>query len=124
VYSRAVVWAPWNLECGEQCGIADGAIIYNQAPIRLGRRVTVSQGSHLCTGTHNYESEGFELIARPIALGDHAWICADCFVGPGVNIGEGAVVGARSVVMRDVPAWTVCAGHPCRVIKQRNWRPA
>jgi putative colanic acid biosynthesis acetyltransferase WcaF len=124
VYSRAVIWAPWNLECGERCGIADGAILYNQAPIQLGRWVTVSQGSHLCTGSHNYESDEFELIALPITMGDYAWVCADCFVGPGVNIGEGAVVGARSVVIRDVPAWTVCAGHPCQVIKPRNWRPA
>ena len=120
IYPGVRIWAPWNLTCGEECGVGDGAILYSQAQITLGRRVVISQGAHLCTGTHDYESEGFELFAKPITIGDHAWLAAECFVHPGVTVGEGAVVGARSVVTCDVPAWMVCAGHPCKPIKERK----
>jgi putative colanic acid biosynthesis acetyltransferase WcaF len=119
IYAKAKIWAPWNFEAGDECGVADGAILYNQAPIRLGRRVVVSQGSHLCTGTHDYENPNFPLVAKPIVVGDQAWIAAESFVHPGVTIGEGAVIGARSVVTKDVPPWMVCSGNPCQPIKPR-----
>jgi len=122
IYPSAKIWAPWNLSCAEESCIGDQAIIYNQAPIVLGYRAVISQGSHLCTGTHDYESPGFELIAHPITVGPQAWVCAECFVGPGVTLGEGAVIGARSVVTKDMPAWMVCAGNPCRPLKPRNIR--
>ena len=122
VYPKARVWAPWNLEIGDESGVADDAILYSMAPIVLGRRVVVSQGAHLCAGTHDYEDPGFPLVAQPIRVGDRAWIAAEAFVHPGVTIGEGAVIGARSVVTRDMPAWTVCAGHPCKPIKPRQMR--
>jgi putative colanic acid biosynthesis acetyltransferase WcaF len=120
IYPGAVIWAPWNLEVGDETGVASGAILYNQAQIKLGKRVVISQGAHLCTGTHDYEKPGFPLIARPITVGDHAWVAAEAFVHPGITIGEGAVIGARSVVTKDVPAWMVCAGHPCEPIKPRR----
>jgi putative colanic acid biosynthesis acetyltransferase WcaF len=119
IYAKAVIWAPWNLEAGDECGVADGAILYNQAPIRLGRRVVISQGSHLCTGTHDYEDAGFPLRCESIVVCDQAWIAAECFIHPGVTIGEGAVIGARSVVIKDMPEWMVCAGNPCVPIKPR-----
>jgi len=122
IYPGAVIWAPWNLVCGDEVGVANGAILYNQAPITLGNRVVVSQGAHLCTGSHDYTSPGFELFARPITVGAHVWVAAEAFVHPGVTIGEGAVVGARSVVTRDLPAWMVCAGHPCQPLKPRLLR--
>ena len=80
----------------------------------------VSQGVHLCTGSHDYESDNFQLFARPISIGADAWVCSEAFVGPGVSIAAGAVIGARSVVTRDQAAWMVCAGNPCRPIKPRN----
>lgn len=120
IYPKAIIWAPWNLEAGDECGVADGAILYNQAKIRLGRRVVISQGSHLCCGSHDYEDPNFPLIAKPITVGDQAWIAAECFVHSGITIGEGAVIGARSVVTKDVPAWMVCAGNPCQPIKPRK----
>ena len=122
IYPGVRIWAPWNLTCGEETGVGDGAILYSQAHITLGKRVVISQGAHLCTGTHDYESEGFELFAKPITVGDHAWIAAESFVHPGVTVGEGAVIGARSVVTRDVPAWMVCAGNPCKPIKPRTMK--
>jgi putative colanic acid biosynthesis acetyltransferase WcaF len=119
IYPKAIIWAPWNLQAGDEVGVADGAILYNQAPIQLGRRVVISQGAHLCTGTHDYEDPAFPLRAQPIVVHDQAWIAAEAFVHPAVTIGEGAVIGARSVVTRDMPPWMVCAGHPCQPIKPR-----
>ena len=119
IYPKAIIWAPWNLECGDQVGIADQAIIYNQATIRLGKRVVISQGAHLCSGTHDYTDPRFPLIANPIVVGGSAWIAAEAFVHPGITIGEGAVIGARSVVTKDMPPWMVCVGHPCQPVKPR-----
>jgi putative colanic acid biosynthesis acetyltransferase WcaF len=120
VYPGARIWAPWNLEIGDEAGVADGVILYSQGKITLGRRVVVSQGAHLCAGTHDYQKKGFPLLTAPIVVGDEAWIAAEAFIHPGVNIGEGAVIGARSVVTGDLPAWMVSVGHPCRPLKPRR----
>jgi putative colanic acid biosynthesis acetyltransferase WcaF len=124
IYPGARIWAPWNLDCGDAVGVASGATLYNQGMISLGARVVVSQGVYLCSGTHDYEAVGFPLYTRPIIVGAEAWLAAECFVHPGVSIGDGVVVGARSVVVKDVPAWTVVAGNPAKFLKNRNYRPA
>lgn len=123
VYAKARVWAPWNLELGEEVGIADDVNLYTMAPIAIGERAVISQGAHLCTGTHDYEDPNFRLYAKPIRIGAEAWVCAEAFVGPGVEVGEGAVVGARAVVTRNVEPWTVCAGNPAKAIRKREVRP-
>ena len=120
VYPRVKIWAPWNLELGDECGIANDVILYSQDKIKLGYRAVVSQGSHLCCGTHDYTERGNPLITAPITLGDHAWVAAESFIHPGKTIGEGAIVGARSVVTKDIPSWMVCAGNPCVPIKPRT----
>lgn len=122
VYPKVVIWAPWNLTIGDQSGIGDGAICYSMGMIRIGERVVISQGAHLCAGTHDYNDPAFRLQVRPINIRDRAWICADAFVGPGVTINEGAVLGARGVAMRDIPAWTVWAGNPAVQVKARVMR--
>lgn len=120
VYPGAKIWAPWNVEIGDESGVGDGATLYSQAKNTLGRRVVISQGTQLCTGTHDYTQRGFPLVAEPISVGDHAWVAAEAFVHPGVTIGEGAVVGARSVVTKDLPPWMVCSGFPCKPLKERE----
>ncbi len=74
---------------------------------------------HLCAGTHDYADPSMPLLKPPITVGDQAWVCADAYIGPGVTIGEGAVVGARAVIVKDVPPWTIVAGNPARPIKKR-----
>ncbi|MGA2326231.1 MAG: putative colanic acid biosynthesis acetyltransferase [Bryobacteraceae bacterium] len=93
---------------------------YNVAPVTLGARCVVSQYSYLCSATHDYTDLKLPLVAKPITIGPHAWVCADVFVGPGVTVGEGAVVAARSSVYRDVEPWTVVAGNPARFLKPRT----
>lgn len=122
VYGKVRIWAPWNLVIEDEAGVGDDAILYSMTTITIGRRAVVSQGAHLCTGTHDHEDPSFRLFAKPITIGAEAWICADAFVGPGVTVGEGAVVGARSVATKDVPAWMVCAGNPCKPLKKRVMR--
>lgn len=119
IYPGVKIWAPWNLELADQCGVASGAILYSQGKIVLGKRVVISQGVHLCAGTHDYTHPGFPLITKTITIKDYAWIAAEAFVHPGVTVGEGCVVGARSVVTKDMPSWMVCSGFPCKPIKQR-----
>lgn len=120
VYNTAVVYLPWNLTVGAWSAVGEGALIYNLGPVTLGERVTVSQRAHLCAGTHDYRKPDLPLLKPPIVVENQAWICADAFVGPGVRIGEGAVVGARAVAVRDVEPWTIVAGNPAAFIKRRT----
>ena len=123
VYPKAVIWAPWNLEIGDYSGVGDGAICYSMGKITIGKRVVISQGAHICAGTHDYQDPTFRLLMKPIEVHDQAWICAEAFVGPGVTIGAGAVLGARGVAFKDIPAWTVWAGNPCSFVKERVKHP-
>jgi putative colanic acid biosynthesis acetyltransferase WcaF len=120
VYSDVRIWAPWNLSMGKQSCLGPRVNCYNMDKIIIGNQVVVSQGTHLCTGSHDYESQNFQLITKPIIILDEAWICTECFIGPGVTIGEGAVIGARSVVNKNQPSWMVSAGNPSKPIKSRT----
>ncbi len=120
VYPSAKIWAPWNLEMDDESSLGDNVNCYSMGKVSLGARAIVSQGTHLCTGTHDYQSKDFRLYTKPITIGAGAWVCAEAFIHPGVNIGEGCVIGARSVVSKDMPEWMVCSGHPCRPCKPRE----
>jgi putative colanic acid biosynthesis acetyltransferase WcaF len=120
IYPNVKIWAPWNLVLDDECGVADGVILYSQGQIKIGYRAVISQGVHLVAGTHDYTHPGFPLITKPIVVHAHAWIAAEAFVHPGITIGEGCVIGARSVVTKDMPPWMVCTGHPCKTIKERS----
>lgn len=119
IYPRVNIWAPWNLVLKDYCGVANGAILYSQDKISIGYKAVISQGAHICSGTHDFTLPGFPLITKPIVIHDFAWIAAEAFLHPGVEVGEGAVIGARSVVVKNMPAWTVCAGFPCKPIRER-----
>lgn len=120
VYPKVKIWAPWNLDLGDNCGVGNDAILYSMGKISIGFRATISQGVHLCAGTHDYTKSGFPTIPKPITIEDFVWIAAEAFIHPGVTIRNGSVIGARSVVTKDMPEWMVCAGHPCVPIKERN----
>jgi len=122
VYPRAKIWAPFNLEMGEDSCLADDVSCYCVDKIRIGRRVVVSQGAHLCTGSHDISSPFFALVTAPITICDHVWVASEAFIGPGVHLGEGCVVGARGVVTKNTLPWTVYTGNPAKPIKLRSIR--
>jgi putative colanic acid biosynthesis acetyltransferase WcaF len=118
-YPTCKIWAPWNLAMGDHSCLGPYVDCYNVARIELGDYTTVSQYTYLCGATHDYTKPAMPLVPKPIRIGARAWVAAGAFVGPGITVQEGAVVGARACVVRDVPAWTVVAGNPARVIKRR-----
>lgn len=119
IYSTARIYYPANLVMDEYACIASDVDCYNVAPIRIGKFATVSQGAFLCTASHDISSSKHELITAPIDIKDRAWVAAEAFVGMGVTIGEGAVVGVRAAVFKDVEPWTVVGGNPAKFIKKR-----
>jgi putative colanic acid biosynthesis acetyltransferase WcaF len=119
-YPRSKVWAPWNLICADQVTAGDGAEIYNPAPVTLGSHAILSQDTYVCAATHDYDDPAFPLIAYAMNIGAYAWVCARASVAPGVNVGEGAVLGLGSVATRSLDAWTVYAGVPAIKVKDRR----
>lgn len=113
---------PWNLNIGAHTVVGDDAILYCLGPVTIGRYVTISQYAHICAGTHEIDSREFKLVRPPITLGDDVWIATDAFVGPGVTVGNGTIVGARSSVFKDLPPWVIAVGNPARPIKPRPFR--
>jgi putative colanic acid biosynthesis acetyltransferase WcaF len=121
-YPSARVWAPWNLVMGDHSCLSEQVDCYCVDKIRIGAHVTVSQYSFLCTASHDYTDRAMPLVTAPISIGERAWITVDVFVAPGVSIGEGAVILARSSVLQNIEPWVVAAGNPAKPIKPRVWR--
>jgi putative colanic acid biosynthesis acetyltransferase WcaF len=119
IYSTVHVTMPWNLEMGDYSAIGEHAFIYNLGRITIEERATISHRAHLCAGTHDYTKADFPLLKPPIRIRSLAWVCTDAFIGPGVTVGEGAIVAARAVAVKDVPPWTIVGGNPARHIKER-----
>lgn len=123
IYASCKIFAPWNLKVGRAC-IGPDTEIYNKALIELGNDTVISQGSFLCTASHNISSIMLPLKTAPIILGDNVWIASKVFIGLGVTISNGAVVGATASVYKDVEPWTVVGGNPAKFIKKREIRNA
>ncbi len=118
-YPGAQIWAPWNLHMKAHSCLSDNVDCYSVAKITIGVHATVSQHSYLCSASHDYTKITMPVIAAPITIDDEAWVAAAVFIGPGVTVGRGAVVGARSTVISDIPPWQVVAGSPPRSVRLR-----
>ncbi|MCB9721656.1 MAG: putative colanic acid biosynthesis acetyltransferase [Candidatus Omnitrophica bacterium] len=114
------IWLPENLSMGEYSCLSEKVDCYCVDKITLGNQAIVSQGTFLCTASHDIESPTMALTHKPIKIASQAWVAARAFVGPGVTVGEGAVVGACAVVTKDVAPWTVVAGNPAKRIGDRQ----
>lgn len=120
VHQRSRIQIPWNLILHDRACLGDRANAYSLGVIEIEARVTVAQEAYLCAGTHDFSDPTLPLMTAKITIGEDAFIGARAFVMPGVNIGSGAVVGACSVVTKDVEEWVVCTGNPARMIKKRR----
>ena len=114
---------PWKVEIGDRAWIGDHAELYSLGPIRIGADAVLSQRSYFCAGSHDYSKPDFPISAAPIEVGAEAWIATDVFIGPGVTIGRGAVIGARSSVFSDVEPYAVMMGNPARKTGSRTATP-
>ena len=119
IRSSVKVWAPWNIVLGDYVALGPGVELYSVDKIVIGTKVAISQKTYICTASHDITQKGNPLITAPIYIHNFAWVAADAFVGMGISIGEGAVVGARAAVFKDVEPWTVVGGNPAKFIKKR-----
>ena len=119
VHPTAHIYMPWNLKMGHYSVIGSGVHVLNAAPFTMGQNCVVSERAYICCASHNIYSNAHEQLHKPIIMNDRSWVAAEAFVGIGVTIGEGAVVGARAAVFKDVEPWTVVGGNPAKFIKKR-----
>lgn len=119
IFPTVQITFPWKLSLAAHTLLGPDVRVYNLGQITLGYGANVSRHVHLCAGTHDFCRWDMPLIRGPITIGANVWIATDVFVGPGVTIGELCVVGARSVVVKDLPARMICVGNPCRPVKPR-----
>lgn len=116
IYSSTVIWFPWNLEIGDWSAIGEETLIYNLGKVTIGEKATISHRVHVCAGTHDYTDPALPLLRPEIRIGNQTWICANTFIGPDIEIGEGAVIGAGTVMVKDAEPWGVYAGGPVRAV--------
>jgi putative colanic acid biosynthesis acetyltransferase WcaF len=111
---------PWKVSIGNHSWIGDNVVLYSLGEIEIGSNTVISQKSYLCTGSHDYSKETFDIFAKKITIGNSCWLATDVFVAPGITIGDGAIVGARSSVFKDIIANSVHAGSPTKELKSRK----
>jgi putative colanic acid biosynthesis acetyltransferase WcaF len=123
ILSGVKVLMPWNLHMKDFVALGANVNVYNFANVLIESMTVVSQDVFICTGSHDYQLSHMPLIYKPISIGSECWIAAGVFLGPGVNVPNGAVVGAMSVVSKSLDEeWFVYAGNPCRKIRKRVMR--
>ena len=118
-YPQSRIWAPWNLECEDAVIVADRAELNNHAHLYLASHTMISQDACISNATHDYNNPAFPVVSCPMRIGRYAWVAARACVVPGVDIGDGAVLGMASVATHDLDAWSVYAGAPARKVKDR-----
>jgi putative colanic acid biosynthesis acetyltransferase WcaF len=119
IHPSVRIAVPWNLDIGEYAALGDAVRLYSLGLVSIGPGATISQGAHLCAGTHDYRRADLPLLKASVRIEDGAWICADAYVGPNVTVGSHAIVAARAAATADVPPWTIVAGVPAKVIRPR-----
>jgi putative colanic acid biosynthesis acetyltransferase WcaF len=110
---------PWKLSIGDYSWIGDDVTLYTLGEIDIGNHTVVSQKSYLCTASHNYDKFNFPIWAKKITIEDECWLATDVYIAPGITIGRGTVVGAKSSVFKDLPSGMVCIGSPAKPVKPR-----
>ena len=120
VYPSAKIWDPQNLTMYNGSCIDNGVLIYNVAMVSIGERSIISRDAKLCTASHDYNKDSFDLKTKPISIMNDAWICMDAFVAPGVTVGSFGVALARSVILSDISNYEVFLGNPAKCVRMRK----
>lgn len=113
---------PWRLVVGDDCWLGERVWIDNLVPVTIGNNVSISQGAYLCTGNHDWADPGMGMMARPIVIEDGAWIGAFAKVGPGIKVGEEAIVTMGSVLLKNAEPRGVYQGNPATMVRERRIR--
>lgn len=124
VHSTTKILHPWLFELGDWSNVSANVTVYNLGPVSIGSHSVISQDAYLCAGTHDHTDPTLPLQRPPIAIGHGVWIAAGAFIGPGVTVGNNSVVGAKAVIIKDVPEAVIVGGNPAKVIKPRDTKGA
>jgi len=119
IHSTARTQIPWNLTMKHRACLGERANAYSLGKIEIQEGATVAQEAYLCTGTHDFNDPSLQLITKPITIGKNSFIGARAMILPGVSIGDQAIVGAMSVVSKDVPDHLIVVGNPAKKIGER-----
>ena len=111
---------PWKLKIGDNSWIGESSWIDNLAEVSIGRNCCISQGAYLCTGSHRWDKDSFDLETKPILIRDQCCIGAQAKIAPGVVMEEGAVLTLGSVALKNLAPWQVFGGNPSQFIKMRK----
>lgn len=122
VHASVNIWNPRNLELGANVLVGPGVQLYNQGHISIGRQTVLSQRAHLCASSHDIADPHFQLVLRPIVIGEQCWIAAEAFVGPSVVMGDRSVLAARAAIFSHTEPDGVYSGNPARFLKTRQFR--
>ena len=118
IRSHVNITFPWRFQVGDDVWLGEEVIVLSLAPVVIESNVCISQRAFLCTGSHDFRAPNFDLITRPITVRAGSWVAAQAFIAPGVEIGEGSMVAAGSVVSENVPPKTQVRGNPAVVVKR------
>ncbi|HEY3897782.1 MAG TPA: WcaF family extracellular polysaccharide biosynthesis acetyltransferase [Chthoniobacter sp.] len=118
IRSQVNITFPWRFQAGDDVWLGEEVLVLSLAPVVIESNVCISQRAFLCTGSHDFRSENFDLVVKPITVRARSWIAAMAFIAPGVEIGEGSMVAANSVVSENVPPKSQVRGNPAVVVKQ------
>lgn len=120
IRSSVSITYPWNLHIGDYSWVGDDCVIYNLGKVSIGKNVAIAHKVYLNTGGHDYRKETFDIFSKPVVIEDECWLTNDVYVAPGVTIGKGTIIGARSTVLKSMPAGKICVGMPAKPIRDRN----
>ncbi len=113
----------YNIEMGDEVFFNFNCVVLDVAPVKIGSRVLFGPNVQIYTATHplNHRERAAGLESgQPITIGDDVWIGGSAIINPGVEIGDHTVIGAGSVVTKNIPAGVFAAGNPCKIIRQLN----
>lgn len=119
IRSSVQVTYPWKVEIGDYTWVGDDCVLYSLGSIKIGSNVAIAHKVYFNTGGHDYQKPTFDIFSKPVVIEDECWITNDVYIAPGVTIGKGTVVGARSTVLTSLPPGKVCVGSPVKIIKDR-----